>query len=525
MAGIREFARGGVERVQSLFDAAFTPRWNPWYQLGALGWYCYWIVGISGLYLYIFFDTGIEAAYQSVQSITVGQWYAGGVMRSLHRYASDALMLITVLHLVREYLLGRLHGPRWFTWVSGVPLIWIAVAAGISGYWLVWDQLAQYVAIATSEWIDSVGTFGEPLAANFLRPETLSDRFFTLMVFIHIFVPLAMLFVMWIHIVRLAHPRQTPPRGLAVGMLIALTVLSLLRPALSHPPANLDIAPAQLGIDWFYLFALPLQDQFAGRTLWAAAVLLSLLLVVLPWIGRPPRQAVATVQLDECNGCGRCAADCPYSAISMEPRSDGTKFEREAVVREDLCASCGLCVGACPTATPFRRRGALVAGIELPEQPVRALRERSVAALAGLEGDARIAVYLCPCGVDARVLADRPGVAVIEIACVGMLPPSFIDFLLSRGHADGVMLTGCRDQDCFHRLGIEFAAQRIARARDPMLRERVARERIALVPAGGDGGARLVVELDRFQRRIAALEQLAVRRPAVAPERAAETPS
>ena len=184
-----------------------------------------------------------------------------------------------------------------------------------------------------------------------------------------------------------------------------------------------------------------------------------------------------------------------------------------------------MCVGAGPPAPPSRRRGALVAGIELPEQPVRALRERSVAALAGLEGDARIAVYLCPCGVDAAVLGDRPGVAVIEIACVGMLPPSFIDFLLSRGHADGVMLTGCRDQDCFHRLGIEFAVQRIARARDPMLRERVARERIALVPAGGDGGARLVVELDRFQRRIAALEQLAVRRPAVAPERAAETPS
>ena len=35
------------------FVAAFGPRWNPLYQLGALGFFYYWIVAVSGIYLYI----------------------------------------------------------------------------------------------------------------------------------------------------------------------------------------------------------------------------------------------------------------------------------------------------------------------------------------------------------------------------------------------------------------------------------------------------------------------------------------
>jgi hypothetical protein len=33
---------------------------------------------------------------------------------------------------------------------------------------LVWDKLAQFVAIATTEWLDALPLFGEPIAHNFL---------------------------------------------------------------------------------------------------------------------------------------------------------------------------------------------------------------------------------------------------------------------------------------------------------------------------------------------------------------------
>ena len=64
--------------------------------------------------------------------------------------------------------------------------------------------------------------------------------------------------------------------------------------------------------------------------------------------------------------------------------------------------------------------------------------------------------------------------------CVAMLPPSFIDFALSRDLADGVMLAGCGERDCYHRLGDEWTRQRMAAERDPYLRKRVPRERLAL---------------------------------------------
>ena len=37
-----------------------------------------------------------------------------------------------------------------------------------------------------------------------------------------------------------------------------------------------------------------------------------------------------------------------------------------------------------------------------------------------------------------------------------MLPPSFVDFALSRKLTDGVMIAGCAENDCFHRQGNEW---------------------------------------------------------------------
>jgi quinol-cytochrome oxidoreductase complex cytochrome b subunit len=172
--------------------------------LGALGWFFYWITIVSGIYLYIFFDTGINQAYESLEYLTHVQWYAGGVMRSLHRYASDALIIVMMLHLLREYVLDRYRGARWFTWFTGVPLLWLVFACGISGYWMVCILPSTSPSPPRSGSTRSVSR--ESIARNFLNPETLSGRFFTLMVFIHIAVPLVMLLVMWIHILASATP-------------------------------------------------------------------------------------------------------------------------------------------------------------------------------------------------------------------------------------------------------------------------------------------------------------------------------
>jgi quinol-cytochrome oxidoreductase complex cytochrome b subunit/coenzyme F420-reducing hydrogenase delta subunit/NAD-dependent dihydropyrimidine dehydrogenase PreA subunit len=505
MAVVKRSIRAFLAPVEDQFDRMFSPAWNPFYQLGALGWFFYWIVVISGIYLFIFFDTGITQAFESVEYMTNVQWYAAGIMRSLHRYASDALVVVVIVHMVREFSLDRMRGNRWFAWLTGVPLLWFVYACGITGYWLVWDLLAQYVAIETSEWLDALPFFGGSIAANFADSSKLSARFFTLMVFIHIAVPLIMLLLMWIHIQRHIYAKQNPPRGLAVGTLAALLVLSLVYPATSHEAADLATVPAEVDLDWFYLAAYPLFDVVPGGFMWLVAFGATAMLAVLPWVPPLRRPAIAVVDLENCNGCTRCYDDCPFSAIRMAPRSDGRPFQWEAAVIPANCMSCGICVGACPTATPFRRARELLAGIELPDQPVAGLRDRTIEASAALAGEARVLVYACDHATGARAL-EQEGVRVVTMPCVAMLPPSFFDFVISRRLADGVFISGCRDGDCHFRLGARWTDQRLARERDPHLRGRVPRERIAVCWAGGSRQAHRDRSLAEFRRRLPQLE-------------------
>jgi ferredoxin/coenzyme F420-reducing hydrogenase delta subunit len=478
-------------RFEAVFEYAFGQRNTPFAYLGALGWYFYWIVAATGVYLYIFFDTGITDAYASVEYMTRDQWYAAGIMRSLHRYASDALVVVVVLHIFREFAFDRLRGRRFFAWLTGVPLLAFIYLCGLSGYWLVWDQLAQYIAVATTEWLDTLPVFGEPIANNFLNSTTLGGRFFTLMVFIHIFGPLFMLLLMWVHIQRHSGAKVNPPRPLAIGTLGVLVVLSVVFPAVSQGPADLDVVPTELGFDWFYLVGYPLLDFVPGGLLWLYVFAGFVLLAVLPWIPPAKRVPAAIVNLENCNGCTRCFDDCPFSAINMVPRTDGRAYESEPVVNVNQCTSCGICAGACPTSTPFRRSGSLQPGIELPHRSIAALRDELVAETE----KARVVVFACDTG-DTDELG-QVGVKVIRLPCVGMLPPSFVDFALARHHAEGVMIAGCAEGDCHHRLGNEWTIERMARRRDPYLRQRVDERRLCLswLPRGSS------------RRRLRALEE------------------
>lgn len=504
---LKDVFRRLFERVEGGFDLAFPAEWNPFRQLGALGWFFYWIVAASGIYLYIFFDTGLTRAYESIEWIMNNQWYVGQVMRSLHRYASDALVVVVVLHLSREFSLDRMRGTRWFAWFTGIPLLWFLYACGISGYWLVWDVLAQYIAIATTEWLDTLPIFGELIAANFVNSTALSGRFFTLMVFIHIAVPLIMLFLMWVHIQRYARPRMNPPRGLAAGTLAALVILSLVFPAVSQAPADLDTVPAVIGFDWFYLAVYPLLDVLPGGQLWLGLAIGTLILALLPWAPPLRKPAPAAVDLDNCNGCGRCADDCPFDAITMGPRTDGAAYDTEAVVNTGTCVSCGICAGACPTATPHRRATDLMPGIQLPGFPIAELRDQTRATGGKLSGDDRVMVFGCEQSRDLAELS-APGVGVVVLPCVGMLPPSFIDWVLARDLADGVLVSGCAGGDCYQRLGDDWTRQRVARQRDPYLRARVPDERVGLCWTRSGETTRRQRTLDALRSGLATAPQL-----------------
>ncbi len=482
---IGERIRSGDEAIGALLDRVFPAEANPWRHLGALAFLFFVVCIASGTYAYALFDTSLASAYDSGRALTGDPHLVGRLARGLHRYSADAFALATALHLAREAARGHFRAFRAWSWLSGLVLVPLAWIAGITGFWLAWDERALFSATATAEWLAAWPLQMATFARNFLTLEAMNDRFFSLAIFVHIGVPLFALAATWAHFLRLSHVHAWPPRSLTIGSVATLALLSFVAPVASLGRADALAAPATLAIDWFFLFPHAIADAITPAGLTLAILAFALATIAMPWTGRRARPAAAVVDLANCNGCARCAADCPFGAVVMVARSDTRPHPREAHVIPDLCAACGICTGACPSSTPFRRMARLASGIDLAQRPVEELRAELDRALARTER----AVILFACApARVRPSARTNRVATISAECTAMIPPAFIEYALRAG-ATGVVLAGCREGDCEYRLGDRWTAERIARERAPALRRHVPRERVRVVSCGSDGAA------------------------------------
>ena len=286
---VQKAGQWAFRRADGVFNRVFGEHLNPLFHLGALAYLMLWVVVVTGLYLYVFFKTGVQEAYDSVQSLTVQQWWLGGVFRSVHRYASDAMVLTMGLHLARHFVFDHYRSFRWFSWVSGVIVLWLVYASGVNGYMLPWDRLAQFVTIATAEWLDALPVFGGTLIRNFIFEGAVNDRLFSLLAFIHIGLPLAVLLVLWIHTQRVPQAAVMPPRELAIYAVVALVVLSLAKPVHSQGgPADLAATVTRLELDWFYLPVYALLYRWTPIEVWYLVGGATLLFLALPWL--PPKR-------------------------------------------------------------------------------------------------------------------------------------------------------------------------------------------------------------------------------------------
>ena len=538
-------------RLEHGFDAAFSARLNPLRQIGTLAFLCFWLLAGSGIYLYAFLDTSASGAYRSIVDLSQQQPWLGGLLRSLHRYAADAFVLLMAAHLLREWVYGHYRGVRRYSWLTGLPPVLLVFASAIGGFWLHWDQLGQYSAIATAEWLDSLPLLAAPLARNFLADAAVSDRLFSLFVFVHLGVPLLLLFALWFHIQRLTRAAVWPSRPVSAAFVLMLVALAIAAPVSSHAPADLATVPQALRLDWVLLFIHPLAEAATPAVTWALAGGGLLALFALPFLPRAAPAPVAVVDPAHCNGCRRCFADCPFAAITMVPHPNQKetpgrpKFpsspgatkgplhgpggrapqsgdlggapvlgKEMAVVDADLCTSCGICAGACPSSTPFRSITELVTGIDLPSAPINALRQRMRQGLAALPAERRIVVFGCDHGAAVAPLAG-PDVAAFSLVCAGQLPPSFVEYALRDGAA-GVLVSGCREGGCEFRLGQRWTEERLAGQREPQLRAAVPRERIATVWADAGEQHSLQDALQRLRSRVRDLHETVASKPSPA---------
>ena len=90
-------------------------------------------------------------------------------------------------------------------------------------------------------------------------------------------------------------------------------------------------------------------------------------------------------------------------------------------------------------------------------------------------GAPRIMLYGCDHGSKVEGMQSS-SVAAISMPCSALVPPAFIDYVLRKNLAEGVMISGCCEGDCFYRLGNDWMDERFSMERMPVLRERVPRE-------------------------------------------------
>ncbi len=333
-------------RIEDLLNKIFSSEQNVLYYHGAMPNFFMWILFLSGLLLFAYYMPTLEGAYQSVEYITQKIPF-GDMIRGIHRYAADAMLITVLLHALRVYFTDRYREYRIIAWYSGIALIFMMTLIGISGYILVWDERSYQIVMKLSEFLAAFPIWGQAWSHAFINDDVISNYTMVMSFFIHTGTSFSLLVMLWIHYMRISRPvvNVTWALGCLLG---GITLLCAgLYPATSGPEAVLTHTPTYFDMDWFYLWVFPLMDKISPIGTWLFLIVLITAVVLLPNFVAKRDDEPATVNKDKCVGCKLCSVDCPYEAIYMAPRNDGSKFKEIAIVIDARCAECGLCVGAC----------------------------------------------------------------------------------------------------------------------------------------------------------------------------------
>lgn len=455
----------GLSRVERALGKVLPIPLNPLAQAGAIANTTFLVACATGILLLVWYVPSVHEAYDSLERLG----WAGQLVRSLHRYSSDACMLFVLLHAAQIVVARRFTGARWIAWVTGVALLATLWFVGWLGYWLVWDERAHLVALGSSRLIDDLPIFTEPLSRSLLTDETINSLLFFMIFFMHMLIPLAMGVGLWVHITRLSRPRFLTGRVLTAWTMASLVVVSIVWPATSAPAARMTVLPSSMTMDGWYLLPLALTERLGAGALWAIVLVGGVILFSMPRWMRRRVSVPAVVDVAKCNACTLCYEDCPYDAIRMVPRTDGKPYPTQAEVNPDKCVGCGICAGSCNSA-----------GIGLPTFPVvdaRRTVEGWIDTVLAAGGAPHLA-FLCGSSAGRHFQIDPvtgecpqlPEYRVFPVPCTGWVHALTIERALKRGAA-GVLLVSCGHGEVTFREGAKWTDDRIAGERLPILRE------------------------------------------------------
>jgi quinol-cytochrome oxidoreductase complex cytochrome b subunit len=272
------------------------------YTLGAGGlavFFCLalFVTGLLEMYYYV---PTPEAAAVSIQTMTALVPF-GNLVRNLHYWSAQALVLVAMLHLLRVALTGAYAPPRRFNYLLGLGLLVFILLLDFTGYVLRWDEGIRWALVVGVNLLKTIPLAGEAVYRFVLGGAQPGAAALTRFYAWHIFglASGALLLVVW-HAFRVRRDggiALPPPEARAdkrritrfelirrevLAMAVAgafLLLFSLLIPAPIAPPISQDgLVLGDSRAPWFFLW---IQQMLAWGDPFLLGVLTPLLFVVV----------------------------------------------------------------------------------------------------------------------------------------------------------------------------------------------------------------------------------------------------
>jgi len=301
-----------------------SKNFNIWYVFGVLAMVVLVMQVFTGIFLTMNYKPSAMEAFASVEYIMRDvEW--GWLIRYMHSTGASFIFIVVYLHMFRGLLYGSYQKPRELIWVIGMMIFFVLFASAFSGYLLPWGQMSYWGAQVIISLFGAIPGIGEAIVEIIRGDYSISDitlnRFFALHV---IALPLALVALVFVHIVALHHVGSNNPDGIEIKdhkgpdgvpldgvafhpyhtskdlvyiilFLIVFSFVVFFAPDMggyflehaNFEPANMKATPEHIAPVWyftpFYAILRAVPDKLWGAAMMAAAVLLP---VFLPWLDR-----------------------------------------------------------------------------------------------------------------------------------------------------------------------------------------------------------------------------------------------
>ena len=155
--------RAGVRKFMAFMLLEGVPGGAKWrYVWGSCLAFVFSIQLITGLLLMTAYSPSSSQAWSSVHFIQY-QMDFGWLIRGLHHFGSQTMMVLLALHLLQVVIAGAHLPPREVNWWLGMGLLGITFALSLTGYLLPWDQKGYWATRVATNIASNIPILGDDI--------------------------------------------------------------------------------------------------------------------------------------------------------------------------------------------------------------------------------------------------------------------------------------------------------------------------------------------------------------------------